>query len=325
MNTLKTIILFVAIACSTALFAQEMSAIKGRVTDIETGDALEDASVVLKGVKPANGTTSDYEGYYRLNNVPAGSATVEVQFLGYKPISKTVTVQADKDLVLNIQMEISATELEEVVISRDNFHFKHMELYDGEADVKEERNINGFYALEIYKDQVTEEVWGLGKSPMLEIKKNDDIYYKGTSALEIKWDKLKDHTKWLGFGIGWDQWSGKNIELVQDSCAIQFYMRTYEGTMKNIIIVFHLEDYSGGQTSAVLKDHNFYEGDKLTDEWTKVTIPFSAFTHNREVADLSNVKQLMMQFEVKAHILVDEIEVVKLEPEELARISEEEK
>jgi len=296
--------------------AQETSAIKGRVIDKMTEMPLSKATISVEGTDIM--TQSDYEGYYRLNRVPIGTAKVQVSYLGYETKINQVAVEVKKDAVLDMALNQSVNQLKEVVISNKNIYFKNASMYEADANAVEERNINGFYALEIFKDLVTAEIWGLGKTNMMNVFATDAVSYKGTHSLAVSWNKTADHTKWVGMGIGWDQWGGKNLTLVEENCGIRFYMRAQEGIVKNVIIVFHLEDYSGGQCSAVLEKGNFYGGEQLGEEWKEVIVPFYAFHHNRSEADFYNVKQLIMQFEGKASVYIDEMEIVEL-PEHLRK------
>jgi len=53
------------------------------------------------------------------------------------------------------------------------------------------------------------------------------------------------------------------------------------------------------------------ENKVLDENWNKVTIPLTEFKIDRDKCDLSNIKQLTIQFEVKGHIFIDEIEIVE--------------
>ena len=50
------------------------------------------------------GTLSNQNGKFHLRAKP-GKYTVYVQFLGYKPFEKQVTLTANKDLFINIKLE----------------------------------------------------------------------------------------------------------------------------------------------------------------------------------------------------------------------------
>src|SRR5690606_33801523 len=71
---------------------QTTGRIQGRVTDAQTGQRLVGASVIVVGTNYGNITNE--EGYYFINNVPAGVHDIQAQFLGYR----TVVVEAQRVL-----------------------------------------------------------------------------------------------------------------------------------------------------------------------------------------------------------------------------------
>lgn len=81
--------------------------IAGKVTD-ENGEGLPGASIVVQGT--ATGTTTNLDGDYKLS-VPEGS-TLVVSFVGYKQQAIAVGSQT----TINVQMELDAEQLEEVVV-----------------------------------------------------------------------------------------------------------------------------------------------------------------------------------------------------------------
>ncbi|MFY0650599.1 MAG: TonB-dependent receptor [Cyclobacteriaceae bacterium] len=87
--------------------AQADVEISGKITD-ENGQGLPGASVVQKGT--TNGTTTDLEGKYKLN-VAEGSM-LTISFVGYK--TKELTVGSES--VIDIQMNIDAERLDEIVV-----------------------------------------------------------------------------------------------------------------------------------------------------------------------------------------------------------------
>ncbi|MBN1782875.1 carboxypeptidase-like regulatory domain-containing protein, partial [bacterium] len=68
---------------STFLNAQNQSRgiITGRVVDESTGDALIGANVLIK--ETTLGTTTDFEGNYRINRVPFGTYMLRISYMGY--------------------------------------------------------------------------------------------------------------------------------------------------------------------------------------------------------------------------------------------------
>ena len=66
--------------------------IEGRISNPSTGSVLEGARVTVDGTSLQ--TFSNSDGYYRLTNVPVGSAQVKVFFTGFPSVTKSVTVAA---------------------------------------------------------------------------------------------------------------------------------------------------------------------------------------------------------------------------------------
>ncbi|MEQ9290139.1 MAG: TonB-dependent receptor [Cyclobacteriaceae bacterium] len=81
--------------------------ISGKITD-ENGEGLPGASVVVKATTV--GTTTDLEGNYKLS-VPDQSILV-VSFVGYK----SREIEVGNQSVIDIQMELDAEQLEEIVV-----------------------------------------------------------------------------------------------------------------------------------------------------------------------------------------------------------------
>ncbi len=107
------LLLFSLISC--AMFAAGNGTIKGVITDAATGDALPGAAVLIK--ERFLGTYTDINGQFILNNVPAGSNAVTVNYLGYQEQQLTVDVVEGQTLTIDIQMEVLTTQVEEVVVT----------------------------------------------------------------------------------------------------------------------------------------------------------------------------------------------------------------
>lgn len=81
---------------------------KGRVTDAN-GESIIGASVVAKGT--GNGTITDIDGYFSLNNVDAGT-TLVISFVGYR----TEEVKWNGDKTLDITLHEDSELLDEVMV-----------------------------------------------------------------------------------------------------------------------------------------------------------------------------------------------------------------
>ena len=86
--------------------------ISGKVID-ENNQPLASASVLIKSLK--KGTSTDFDGNYQLN-VTQGSYKVEVRFIGYSTVSKTVKV-VNQNVVVNFNLQLENNVLDEVLVS----------------------------------------------------------------------------------------------------------------------------------------------------------------------------------------------------------------
>ena len=87
----------------------------GRVLAARTSQAVAGASVMIEGTSIA--TTADTGGSYRLAAVPAGTHTVMARRIGYQPQRQTVTVTDGATATLDFALEVTATDLQAVVIT----------------------------------------------------------------------------------------------------------------------------------------------------------------------------------------------------------------
>ncbi|MBB1139767.1 TonB-dependent receptor [Myroides sp. WP-1] len=92
--------------------AAEAQTIQGKITS--KGEVLSYASVSI--ANSAKGTTSDEDGKYKIEKVQVGSYLVQAEFVGFKKMSKRVTVKENQTLTVNFDLEEDSS-LDEIVIS----------------------------------------------------------------------------------------------------------------------------------------------------------------------------------------------------------------
>ncbi len=100
-------------------FAQSPAqVIRGTVMDKQAQSFIPGANIVILGLNPVKGTTSDMEGRFRLENVQSGRYDLKITYVGYKEIvMPNVVVTAGKETVLEIGMEENVSALEEITVS----------------------------------------------------------------------------------------------------------------------------------------------------------------------------------------------------------------
>tara|TARA_Y100001958_G_C21239953_1_gene567341 strand:- start:1118 stop:3577 length:2460 start_codon:yes stop_codon:yes gene_type:complete len=91
--------------------------ISGVVKDKESGETLPFANVFIKDTNI--GTTTNGDGFFTLFNVPSENSTIQVQYLGYKVETLTLTKEIVKDKI-TILLAPDFNKLDEVVINTDS-------------------------------------------------------------------------------------------------------------------------------------------------------------------------------------------------------------
>ncbi len=104
-------LLLAALWCAPAMLAaQETGKIQGRVTDATSGQPITGAQVVVVGTRLGNITNAD--GFYFVNNVPAGLQDVQAQYIGYQTVTvRQQRILAGQTLTQNFQLAQSAVEI----------------------------------------------------------------------------------------------------------------------------------------------------------------------------------------------------------------------
>ena len=101
-------VLSILLLVPVAIFAQT-GTIAGQVTIEKTGNPLANAAIYLGDSK--TGTYAKKNGQFTLKNVPVGTHTVTVSFMGYAKQMKEVNVVADETTVVKFEMAVEAVKL----------------------------------------------------------------------------------------------------------------------------------------------------------------------------------------------------------------------
>jgi outer membrane receptor protein involved in Fe transport len=100
---------------TSLLIAGTTGKIAGKVTDAKTKEGIPSAAVAIVGT--TLGASTDFDGNYVIINVPPGTYSVSVSYVGYQPTRvNNVGVNVDYTTTLNIQLNESAVELNEFIV-----------------------------------------------------------------------------------------------------------------------------------------------------------------------------------------------------------------
>ncbi len=115
-NTLTIILLILLLP--VLMMAGTTGKIAGTVKDADTGEPLIGANVALQGTYL--GASTDTDGFYAVQNIPPGTYTVVVTYVGYgRTIVQDVVVKIDLTTKLDVEMNSAMVEGEEVIVQAE--------------------------------------------------------------------------------------------------------------------------------------------------------------------------------------------------------------
>ena len=134
----KLVLSVIVLLSVNLLFAQEKYTISGHVVDASTGEELIGATIFINELS-SGGATNVY-GFYSLT-IPPGKYNIKYSYIGFKPTIISLNLIEDK--VLNIEMEVLESTLDEVEIKgqADNENIRSAEMGVVKMDIKEIKKI----------------------------------------------------------------------------------------------------------------------------------------------------------------------------------------
>ena len=106
---------------TSALFAQSTSGtISGELRDGATQQPLQYANIIIEGT--SLGAVTNDLGYYRIQNVAAGTYSIKAMMIGYQSaVRSDVVVMPKRNTAVNLELIQSAIEMKSVSVSADYF------------------------------------------------------------------------------------------------------------------------------------------------------------------------------------------------------------
>ena len=150
-------------------------------------------------------------------------------------------------------------------------------------------------------------LWGIKNNTCKEVSFKTINSYIGKDHLYIKWNASK--CNYIGMGLKWGNYKGKNLKPIIESTAIELRVRIDSGELSNVPMFFILEDYSGKQCRAKI-NYLDLEGGKIDTKWRRIRIPLQAFNYEKRGVNMSNIKELRLEFQRNGHLHIDNIVIV---------------
>jgi hypothetical protein len=179
-------------------------------------------------------------------------------------------------------------------------------LYDQPNPDNDYAHINGFASLTVLEGPAGDAFWTAGTAACIKAKLTAQNTYL------IDWNKPGGGCPWVGLGVGWDQWSGKNLGPLLDVAAIELVVRLPQGQpVRSFPWAFGLEDYSGRQAWMGMSADRILNG-PVGPDYRAIRLPLTAFNWREMKTDPSNIKQFLLQFEADGTVEIHSIRIVRL-------------
>lgn len=116
--------LFIIIITLISLFANSIHGknyyqIKGNVTDEKTNEPLIGVNILV--IQTKNGTVTDLQGNFVINDLEDGDYNLRFSYLGYSTINREIHIPSDANKIITIKMKETSIDLGEVIVTGNPF------------------------------------------------------------------------------------------------------------------------------------------------------------------------------------------------------------
>jgi hypothetical protein len=118
-HSIRSIFLAAHLFCAATLLTSQTvkQTVRGNIADKISQQTIPGATIIILNTEPALGAAADANGNFKIANVPIGKYSIKVSYIGYKPtILQNISVNAGKELVLNLSIEEDVTQINTVEI-----------------------------------------------------------------------------------------------------------------------------------------------------------------------------------------------------------------
>lgn len=115
-RTIFTSVFFlIFLLASQSISLAQTGSVRGTVMDKSTEEPLTGANIIVDGT--SIGAAADLDGKFIIRNIPAGSQTLTISYIGYNPIRVNMTIVENRTLEEEFYLEYKTLEGEEVTIT----------------------------------------------------------------------------------------------------------------------------------------------------------------------------------------------------------------
>ncbi len=94
--------------------------VRGTIIDVDSEMPMIGVTIMIVGLQPIKGTTTNQDGAFKINEVPTGRVTLELSYLGYETrVVHNIVVNSGKEVVLDLSLQESPLFMNEVVITSE--------------------------------------------------------------------------------------------------------------------------------------------------------------------------------------------------------------
>lgn len=177
------------------------------------------ANVYIENLR--SGTTTNENGTYSLKNIPRGTHTLQISAVGYETVKKSISILPNQKLQMDFRLEISSSELLEVLIIDEQSGLARRTPYNVSSismvGIENKGNPNGMmgilrevpgiYGAEFGQGIVKPFIRGLGFSRIVTI-------YQG--------NKLENHQWGADHGLGINDLGIKSVDVIKGPASVLY-------------------------------------------------------------------------------------------------------
>ncbi|MCC6550764.1 MAG: TonB-dependent receptor [Ignavibacteriaceae bacterium] len=246
-----TRILQFLLAFSVLIFSAEKGSIQGQIQDAKTKEALPGVNIIAKGTY--YGAATDFNGKFKIENVTAGTYTIEVSLIGYKTTQYTgIKVVEGKPTILDVLLEETVLTLDQDIVVVGDKPLINIEETQSKKSVSRED-------IEL---SIVENVSDIVVQQAGVVKSDNSIHIRGGRSYEnafmLDGVSVQDPLAGTGFGLQLSANSIEEVEIITGGFNAEFgqatsgivNVRTREGSItKYAGSVTYKKDNFGDRTS----------------------------------------------------------------------------